>query len=398
MFICLDALRHSTGRNTVTTLLLCVVVQSNATADPSTSRGPRGELPNVFSDVEWQSLDESVDRGLVYLSRQSRAGGSFRAGKVEAQPAVTALAIMAFLSDGHIPGEGPYGQQLTKAVDYTLSCQNADGLFSAVPIGNWVKYNAAHCASYNHAITSLMLTEIYGMADREQSDRIEPAIRTAIAYSLKLQARPKDRDIDRSGWRYPVDQPIAPWMDSDLSITTWNLMFLRSAKTAGFDVPSSIIDNAVAYVQRCRVKKPGFEHRGLFSYAADVPKFGDCFNANLTMTAAAVVSLSVTGHHDHPVLETIGDWLMDHPFSEQSKSYPSYACFYCSQAAAQLGGEVWRRTYPPIVTTLLQQQQTDGSWHSSGVEARAGCGPTYATAMAVLSLTTSYQLLPIYQR
>ena len=38
--------------------------------------------------------------------------------------------------------------------------------------------------------------------------------------------------------------------DSDLSVTGWHLMFLRSARNAGFDVPDRAIADAVAYIRR----------------------------------------------------------------------------------------------------------------------------------------------------
>ena len=66
---------------------------------------------------------------------------------------------------------------------------------------------------------------------------------------------------------------------------------------------------------------------------------------------------------------------------------------------AQLGGKYWRQFFPQLVKVLLSSQQADGSWPSELDAAQeAAYGNVYTTAMAVLSLTPPYQLLPVYQR
>jgi len=46
------------------------------------------------------------------------------------------------------------------------------------------------------------------------------------------------------GWRY-LNKRYPHLNDSDLSVTGWQLMFLRSAKNAGFDVPEKNINDGV---------------------------------------------------------------------------------------------------------------------------------------------------------
>jgi hypothetical protein len=62
-------------------------------------------------------------RALAWLSRQQKADGSYNAPST-AQPAATSLAVMAYISKGHLPGEGPYGRQLDAAIDYVLNASN----------------------------------------------------------------------------------------------------------------------------------------------------------------------------------------------------------------------------------------------------------------------------------
>ncbi|MEZ6053887.1 MAG: hypothetical protein R3C02_21260 [Planctomycetaceae bacterium] len=68
---------------------------------------------------QWQRIDLSVDRALEFLATQQGRDGSF-ASIDTGQPGVTALSVLAFLSRGHVPGEGPYGKSLSRAVDFVL--------------------------------------------------------------------------------------------------------------------------------------------------------------------------------------------------------------------------------------------------------------------------------------
>ena len=69
-----------------------------------------------------------------------------------------------------------------------------------------------------------------------------------------------------------------------------------------------------------------------------------------------------------------------------------------SQAMAQLGGRYWEEFFPQLVDVLLENQAADGSWPAEPHSGDDKFGNAYTTALAVLSLTPPYQLLPVYQR
>jgi hypothetical protein len=102
---------------------------TNAPARPASAAAPAKALAEALSPEKWRQVENSVDRALAWLATQQGPDGSFPT-RDTAQPAVTSLCVMAFLSRGHQPGFGPYGQQLNRAIDYVLSCQQDDGLFS----------------------------------------------------------------------------------------------------------------------------------------------------------------------------------------------------------------------------------------------------------------------------
>ena len=181
----------------------------------------------------WQKLDSAVDKALAYLARNQSADGSFPTER-SGQPAVTSLCVMAFLSRGHVPDDGPYGPSLVRAIDYVLNTQDSNGAIMLQRLSS--NSSALFEGNYNHSISGLMLGEVYGMTRSNQHERIRRAIEQALGLTRQQQQMPKRIREERGGWRY-----MSRWSrgvtDSDMSVTAWELMFLRSARNAEFDVP-----------------------------------------------------------------------------------------------------------------------------------------------------------------
>ena len=372
---------------------------SAARADDPASGGINGVAPseslaNALTPAQWNQVEQCVDRALAWLASHQAADGSFPSRAV-AQPAVTSLCVLAFLSRGHQPGQGPYGEQLNRAIDFVLESQLPDGLISFVapePVFNI--RGASYTGSYNHAIAGLMLGEVFGHVRGQRSKNVKQALQKAIQYTRELQTRVKQYPNDRGGWRYIRIQNPPNDADSDLSVTGWQLMFLRSARNAEFKVPQEYIDEAMDYIHRAW--NPQIE---MFHYEISA---GQRDRYSRGLVGSAILSLALGGQHRSPEALAAGDWLLNHPFRDYNEHIGSsdrffYSTYYCSQAAAQLGGNYWTGIFPPIAEILLRIQHPDGSFP---LETRtdAPFGPEYSTAMAVLSLTPAYQILPVYQR
>lgn len=336
----------------------------------------------VLSDVQWKRIDASVDRALECLAKHQQSNGSFEA-PIEGQPAVTALCVMAFLSRGHVPGVGPYGKHIERGIDYTLSTQKPAGTLTATMQNTRPEYN--------HAIAGLMLGEVYGMTSGERSERIGKAIPRAIKFSRSLQTMRKRNTRDLGGWRY-----IQPWgpNDSDMTATSWHLMFYRSAKNAEFEVPKEYIEEAMAYVRRCYDPR---EKAFVYALAQS-----DEHYASGGSVGGGVVAMAMGGEHNTDIAESCGKWILDNPFDQYNRRRQKddryhYSAYYCSQAMFQLGGRFWEEFYPPFQETLLENQRRDGSWEEEASN-DGEVGNIYTTALVVLALTPPYQILPIYQR
>jgi hypothetical protein len=369
---------------------------ANAQGDPPPAQviAQSSDLSSAFPPGEWVRIERSVDLGLQSLALQQAEDGSFPSNPV-GQPAVTSLAVMAFLSRGHLPGEGRYGKELNRAIDYVLDQQSRRGYFSllqvAPPTGH---LKPSQTLVYNHCISGLMLGEVYGMTSGARSRRIEEALAKALAFSRSVQTRQKQHPDEAGGWRYAY--PDSPAANSDLSVTGWALMFYRSARNAEFEVPKQYFDEGLDFVERCFVLDAADREDGVFGYRPTTVQ--PDARPSLANTGSAILTLILGGRHDSEMVRTGLDWFLTREYPAANKTgYFYLAAYYSSQAMAQAGGSTWNRMYPQVVERLLMEQSPNGSW-PAGRGSEISFGTTYSTSLAVLALTPPYQLLPIYQR
>lgn len=313
-----------------------------------------------------EEMDKAINRALDFLFRTQDKDGGWRVHNA-ANPAVTGLAVMAFLSAGHVPGEGIYGETVEKGIRNVLKAQHANGLIASV---------GGH-EMYHHGICTLMLAEVVGMTEGKLAEEVRGKLEKAVEIVLKAQRMTGQH---RGGWRYRVDG-----VDGDLSVTGWQLMALRAAKNVGCDVPPERIDMAVDYIKRCQDPASG-------GY-----RYQPGSRLTVACTGTGILGLELCGKHLHrsPEVLRAGAYLIKTPphFGEY---HFFYAIYYCSQAAFQLGGNYWNSFRPKLHQVLLNNQSSNGAW--SGPRNADGYGPNYGTAMGVLALTVEYRYLPIYQR
>jgi len=374
--------------------LIASVVDAQETQKPLIAKS--SNLSAALPPSEWTRVETSIDRGLEWLASQQQDDGRFPS-EDSIQPAVTSLAVMSFLSRGHIPEHGRYGARLSKAIDFVLATQRRHGEFSLLP----VEPPAAHMlpgqtSTYNHAIAGLMLGEVYGMTSGERSRKIESAINRALIYHREIQTRKKQAPTDIGGWRYGF--PDGPDASSDMSVTGWALMFLRSARNAEFNVPKLYFDEGLDFVERCYEKDPKNHEPGVFRYRPATPDAAAPTQITLANTASAMLTLILGGRQDKESVAVGVKWFTSREYPRQWQTgYYYLSTYYSSQAMAQVGGEPWNKIFPQITRGLLVEQAKDGSWPAE-VSSERKFGSSYTTSLAILALTPPYQLLPIYQR
>lgn len=338
---------------------------------------------------QWKQLDRTVDNGLAFLATQQETDGSFPT-LPHAKPGVTGLCVLAFLSRGHLPNEGPYGRQVQRGIEFVLSQQRTDGLLTIQQVEPaLVSHGVSHAGSYNHGIAGLMLSEVYGATEKDRNESLKRAIVKGLEFSRSQQVKTNRPGSPAGGFDYLV--PSRNHGGLDLPITSCQLLFFRSAKNAGFEVPAEGIDAAMRYVRACYdPASHTFLYRGQRTMSRG-------------LTGAGILALSLGGEHQTDMAQAAGSWVLTQSFEPFNTSRSGhdryfYSAYYCSQAMFQLGGEHWSRFYPPLLSTLARNQRPDGSWNREMSGDTTRYGNSYSSALAILALTPPYQLLPIYQR
>ncbi len=316
-------------------------------------------------------VDKAVDAALEFLANtQIKEEGCWTAGRTGRNLAVTGLAVMAFLSAGHVPGEGKYGKVIEKGVRWVLTQQRPNGLLS--PEGN--------VEMYHHGIATLLLAEVSGMADKKLGAECRKALEKAVAVILKAQ---RTKGEAGGGWRYRIDHSEG----SDLSVSGWQIMALRAARNVGCDVPADVIDKAVDYVKRCAEPRTGGFRYMPYSFTT------------VACTGTAVLALELCGKKEHRsdmVLKGADYLIRRDNLPRWGGQYFFYGIYYGAQATFQVGGNYWTTYRSTLHKTLLRYQGRTGSWLGEGTDSTYG--PNYCTALSVLALTVEYRYLPIYQR
>jgi hypothetical protein len=203
------------------------------------------------------------------------------------------------------------------------------------------------------------------------------AIRTKLGRAVKLIIDTQsDKGDNKGGWRY---RPYPG--DADISVTVMQVVALRAAKNGGLDVPQQTIDDAIAYVRRCKAGAAGG-----FSYQAGRGEPG------FARTAAAIYSLQVCGQYNDPLVQSGSDYLFEK--NRAGAQWWTYGCNYATPAQYMIGGATWKRWYALMKDTLLGSVKREGDQcHWDG-----DVGPVYCTAAHATILAMPWHYIPLYQR
>ena len=359
---------------TIAALLLAPPPPTRAaeSAAAPTTRPALIDLPDsLLAPEEWIETDAAIDRALAYLAKHQDPKTGAWPAPFGQSTAVTSVSVLAFMSKGHIPGEGPYGETINKGIDHVVETQRANGLLFSKGGGG---------PMYHHGMSTLMLAEAFGETTGQRNRRVRDALSKAVKLILDAQKIKQSSAQHRGGWRY---QPTSA--DSDMSVTAWQLMSLRAAKNVGCPVPIEAINDAVDYIRRSKCNVGGFAYQA----GGQGP--------NHPLAGAGILSLEICGQHHTTAALAGGDWILKHPLAKFNGSHFFYAIYYCSQAMFQLGGKYWDNFYPNLRRLILANQLPNGSWPIEAGSAK-GAGANYSTAMTVLALAVPYRCLPIYQR
>jgi hypothetical protein len=338
-------------------------------------------------DYDRAAVKRAVARGLAWLASRQETYGAwvgdvgnkqqdsylvhYDAARARAEgkghPGVTGFAGMAFLASGHVPGRGPYGPVVERALDYVLAGDPSDEFIAD-----------SETNMYGHAFATLFLAQAEGMA-RGRDPRLLPRLRSAAHLIARCQN-------ETGGWRY---HPYAE--ECDLSVTVCQTQALRAAKEAGVSVKASTIKRVIEYLDDSRV--PYGPHRGCFYYkiTGRSPRTKTSFAIN----AAAVATLHAAGVYDESkygaALKYVDEEYVDVRRDYADHFYFWYGNWHAVQAFRMEGGPRFARYFERLAGDLLRLQRDDGRWLNY-----TGPGDEWSTAIACLILAVPDGLLPLF--
>ena len=358
-----------------------------------TGKGLKGEGGRGHRGPVGNPINPTLDRALDWLARHQDQDGRWDcdqfmkhdargepcdgAGNPVHDVGVTALALMAFLGDGHTMRQGRYRDTVRGAVRWLREQQDPNGRFGPAASSDFI---------YDHAIAAYAMSEAYGLS---QYSLLAPVAQRGIDY-LQAHRNPY------GAWRYqPRDG------DNDTSVTCWCIMALTSGRHWGLTVDSNALAMATTFLDSCTTPdgRCGYSRAGQPS----ARKVGDQetrFPAERTeaLTAAGLFARFCLGQDpkEKDCMRAAADRLVAQRPNWDTKAgtIDHYYWYYGSYALFQIGGNAWREWSKALTPAVLKTQRTDGnangSWDPIDAWGEDG-GRVYSTAILALTLEAYFR-------
>ncbi len=324
--------------------------------------------------------ENGVVRALRWLADHQDPDGHWdcvKYGGKKADVGTTGLALLAFLGAGHTEKISTYPKfkrTVRKAVAWLKSIQQEDGKFYLD--------GETHGIGYHHAIAGLAMVEAAGMA------KIPDTIRSAqkgLDYSQNTHQ--KGEGSERLGWRYQAKSA-----KSDLSVSGWFIMQLKSAKIAKLQVDPAAFEGAIRFLDQVEQKGPAGDGYGGHRYG-----YTNSQNINHRRTAIGCLSRQFLGWENEELSGGI-HWFVENggvpSWGANGGSVDLYYWYYGSLCVFQHGGDIWKKWNAAMVKALLDNQQLEGdpkgSWDPVGAYAQYW-GRAGQTALGALCLEVYYR-------
>lgn len=310
----------------------------------------------------------AIGRSLEWFTRNQEPDGRWdvakHGGEANHNIAATSLALLCYYGWGARHNEaGPHQAAVQKALAWLVSNVKEDGDVRG----------PAHNGMYDQGMATIALCEAYGLT--KDPSLLKPAS-NAVEFICRAQSK------RTGGWRYQPGQD-----DTDLSVSGWHYMALKSAQLAGITAPTNALIRADRYVESLG----GGQHGGITGYQKS-----EASRPAMIATGMFLRQLSLTNPRE-PKMRESAVFMRMNPLVERSVDY--YYLYYGTLALYQYQGGIWEAWNEKMKGTLIPLQiktgADSGAYNPSG-EFGNRMGKTITTAMATLSLEVYYRILPIY--
>ncbi|MCF7838427.1 MAG: terpene cyclase/mutase family protein [Candidatus Marinimicrobia bacterium] len=333
------------------------------------SAGGRASMLREHAGKLGEHTERAVIRALQWLKENQNKQGTWAGPN---PVAMAGLGLLTFLAHGETPSSEEYGPTVERAMRYLVSQQQGNGGF-----GNAITQHGV----YAHGMAAYAISEAYGMT---RIPSLKPVMDKAIELIVKGQQ-------GGGSWDYAY-KPGPRW---DTSVAGWQIQAIKAAYLAGSEVPG--LEEAMQRAIR------GIEH----SYVAERMRFGYSSpgSGSIAIQGIGVLCLQLLGRGtSEPVRGGLTALQDEDCVWEKPPNWALYAWYYITQAKFHQGGRTWSDWNSRFARTLVQSQNSDGSWIPPGTAFRDGTGhgnerygPAYGTTFAALMLQVYYRFLPTYK-
>ena len=322
-----------------------------------------------------KATESAVDWALWWLANHQEKDGHWDSVKYEGEAltdnACTGAALLAFLGAGHTDKVGKWKSNVKNAITWLKASQKPDGSWEGMR-GN-----------YTNGICTMALAEAAGMGCG--GSETKKAAELAVDYLLKQQ------NVG-GGFNY-----TGPNVRTDMSVTGWCIMGLKSAMLAG--IKEKEIKEAFHKCGDFLDKTDGTKDntstsQGLAWYEANGEVAKADRGAGTACQAIAMLVRQYLGwDRSSPWLEAAADGQI----SKLPASYETmnvYRVYYAFLTIFQQGGKHWKAWNEPVSKIIVAAQRMDGdfkgSWNKTGNYPDSG-GRVMYTAFLCLSLEIYYR-------
>lgn len=339
------------------------------------------EMALIRYDGEY--THEAVLRALRWLAVNQAVDGSW--GKTK--PAMTALALLAYLAHGETIQSQEFGHTVGAALLFLIDAQEPDGHFEG---------RDAH--DYTQPIAAYALSEAYGMT---RNPTVKAAAIKALSEVVKGQ---------HPGGGF--DYNLKPSSRNDMSYMGWCVQALKAGEVAGLMDDVDGLGKAIRWAA-LGVRKNYGERNGEGGFGYTIP------GRSSGLSGAGVLCLQLLGQGKSqevrstlPMLQVRYAFNWDRPPSGSVLYYWSYI----TQAFFHEGGAGWRswnkQFSKPLVAAQhvvgrdrssyvdhANQPQETGYWISPAErEHNGGNGEVMDTILCTLMLEVYYRTLPLAEK
>lgn len=317
------------------------------------------------------ACDEAVTKGLRWLKANQNSDGSWGDKN---KPAMTGLALLAYLGHCETPASEEFGESSMKGIVYlvNLGMKNNGKLGSNLTGQPWV---------YEHGIATYALGEAATFC-KELKIEIPGLMEvTEKAGQFIIDNQNKD-----GGWAY---QFATEGGHTDTSVVGWQLQALKACSHAKIKYKglSSSINKGLDYLSRMQNQNGGFGYS-----SPSAPAGGKSY---FSLTGVGALCHQMWGKGNSSEARKGVKYIKENTkFDWNTADSDLYAHYYESQAMMQAGGDDWKFYNDLFRDQLLNNQNPDGGWKAPAFGGHGLAGnEVYRNALSILMLEVYYRFL-----